>query len=138
MSRLLLLAALLSLVGCNSTARRCENVCTEFMTTCGWTAWPSVEACKAGCEDDLYRRSDAAEVLDCYDAAVAPMPEDAAEDLITRAITEGIFEADEADGSFSYIAEVDRFVEASRCDVFATVQCKVQAVQQPINTPLLP
>ncbi len=127
----------LALVGCNTTSRRCESVCVEFMSTCGWTAWPDVDACKAGCEDDLYRRTDAEEVLDCYEAAVAPLPEEAAEALVTRALTEGIFAAQEDAGTFSYIAEVERYVGASQCDVFAAVQCKVLAVQQPIVTPLL-
>ncbi len=134
--RWLLIAAMLATLGCNNTARRCESVCTEFMTSCGWTAWPSVDACKAGCEDDLYRRSDATEVLDCYEASVAEMTEDEAQELVNRAITEGVFVADATE--FSYIAEVQRVVEASRCDVFATVQCKVQSVQQPVDTPLLP
>jgi hypothetical protein len=128
----------LVLGGCSSTGRRCEAVCTEFMTTCGWTAWPSVDVCKSGCEDDLYRRSDATEVLDCYEAAVAPLSEEEAEALVTRALTEGIFTAQEDAGTFSYIGEVQRTVDASTCDLFATVQCKVQATQQPADAPLLP
>lgn len=127
----------LLLLGCDSTSRRCESVCTEFMTTCGWTAWPTVDACKAGCEDDLYHRSDASEVLDCYEAAVAPLSEEAAEAQVARALTEGMFAAQEAADSFNYILELDRYRTASECDLFATIQCKVLAVQQPVRTPLL-
>lgn len=137
MSRFVLITVVLLLAGCQSTARRCESVCTEFMTTCGWTAWADVDSCKAGCEDDLYRRSDADEVLDCYEAAVAQMPREQAEDVIDQALLEGIFSTQEAANTFNYIREVERFQEASTCDLFATVQCKVQAVQQPIDTPLL-
>lgn len=137
MTRWVLCLVAVLLLGCSSTARRCESVCTEFMTTCGWTAWPSVDVCKAGCEDDLYRRGDASDVLDCYESAIAPLPQEAAEEIVTRALTEGMFRAQEEANTFSYIAEVERYTSASECDLFATIQCKVLAVQQPVNTPLL-
>lgn len=124
----LLLASLVG-PGCASQAKECESVCRRMVSGCGFTAWTSVEQCSSGCVEDMYRRDDADVVLACYMAAVEPPSRAEAEASVDDAVAHGLFEREVMTGTFDREAWVDRAVTDGTCDVFAVVQCKVDAVQ---------
>jgi len=100
-----------------------------MVSGCEFTAWTSVEQCKTGCLEDMYRRADVDEVLACYEAALDPPTRAQAEARVDEAVEHGFFEREVATGTFDRDAWVDRAIEDGTCDVFAVVQCKVDAVQ---------
>lgn len=133
---LLLIAALL---GCGSgdNGPRCEQVCRKFVTVCEWPAWTTVDQCKRGCVDDMYRRSDSAEVLDCYaTAADAPSPEQA-EATLDEAIARGVYDVAIAQGTFDRATATAQVTEQMTCDPFAAVQCKTASVLVRPDLPLV-
>ncbi len=137
MKRTLLLVAVL-LSGCVTNSAECERICSRFVNECGFTAWASVEQCKVGCVEDLYRRTDTAEVIACYDSAVdVPTPE-AAGALVDRAVEAGLFSAQVTAGTFDRNVAVQDAIGHGTCDSFAVLQCKVEAVQVRPTAPLLP
>jgi len=126
------------LTGCVTNGAECERICTRFVTDCGFNAWGSVEQCRVGCVEDLYRRDDAAEVIACYDAAVdAPTTEQAAA-VLDRATDAGLFSEQQAAGTFDRDVAIQDAVGHGTCDPFAVVQCKVEAVQVRPTAPLVP
>ena len=136
--RLLCLTVLLGATGCDPNNSECERLCSRFVNDCGWTAWGSVDQCRIGCTEDLYRRSDASEVIACYDAAVdAPTAEQAAA-VVDRAVEAGLFADAVAAGTFDRDAAVNDAVGHGTCDAFALVQCKVEAVKVRPDAPLVP
>jgi hypothetical protein len=135
--RVATLLGVLALAGCNPWSSRCETLCESLIDGCGFGAWSSVEQCRAGCVDDMYRRSDAEELFSCYEDAVAtPSIEDASR-RVSRAREAGLFDAAIAEGSWDEPGEVQRALELGRCDLFAFVQCKVEAVQVVPRAPLV-
>jgi hypothetical protein len=126
----LLACALLASLGCKSTQPECEAICERFVTECGWTAWPTVESCTAGCVDDLYRRKDADEVLACYHAAADPPSHQAAEARVLQAEEAGLFSRAQAAGTYDREAAILDAIEHGTCDPFAAVDCKVGSVLQ--------
>jgi len=62
---LLLGVSLIVLAGCNPWSSRCETLCSSLMDECGFGAWSSVEQCRMGCVEDMYRRADAKDLLTC-------------------------------------------------------------------------
>ncbi len=125
------LGVVAALVACNPTSQRCEAVCTKFVLGCGWNAWTSVEQCRQGCVEDMYRRDDANEVLDCYVAASDAPAEETAASWVDRAYGAGVFDAKVAAGTYSREEAVEEAIAFGTCDVFAAVQCKVDAVIRP-------
>jgi hypothetical protein len=136
--RLLLLAlvAVLSF-GCVTNGNECEEICTRFVTDCGFNAWGGVEQCRIGCVEDLYRRADADEVLACYHAAVDPPTSEQAEALVDRATEAGFFDDRIEAQTFVRADAVTEAIGNGTCDAFAVVQCKVEAVQVRPTAPLL-
>ena len=133
---LVLCLGLMALAGCSDVPERCETICYRFVDDCGFTAWSGVEQCTAGCLEDMYRRTDADDVLDCYQAAVDPPTREQAEIRVDRALEAGLL------GEVSFVpfdreATIDQAVASGTCDMFAVVQCKVDAVQVPASGPLL-
>ena len=137
MKRLLLLAALLC-SGCVTNNAECERMCGRFVNECGFNAWASVEQCRVGCVEDLYRRTDAAEVIACYDAAVDVPTAEQAGALVDRATEAGLFSEQITAGTFDRNTAVQQAIVNGTCDAFAVVQCKVEAVQVRPTAPLLP
>ncbi len=135
---LALAAAVGLLAGCNPHADECESICRQFVVGCEFTAWPTAEQCRAGCEEDMYRRDDAADVFACYEAAVAPPSRIEAGARVDAAVDRGFFAEEIAAGTWDREATIDAAVEAGTCDLFAVVQCKVEAVQVRPDPPLLP
>ena len=133
---LLLMACLGS--GCVTNGAECERICARFVTECGFNAWTSVEQCRVGCVEDLYRRDDADEVLACYDAAIDVPTSDQAGALVDRAAAAGLFAEQVAAGTFDRAAAVQEAIVHGTCDPFAVVQCKVEAVQVRPDAPLVP
>jgi len=123
-----LIVLLLLLAGCETTSSKCEDVCEQFVTDCGFSGWPTVTACRAGCVEDLYRRDDVDEVLACYRAAVAPPTPAEAQERVDEAVAEGLFDRAIVAGTFDLEATVQEAIEWGTCDAFAVVQCKVDAV----------
>ena len=123
-------ALLLSLAaGCNPSQSGCESICRQLITGCEFTAWSSAEQCQAGCVEDMYRRSDAEDVLACYQAAIDPISRAEAEDRVDRALEKGALGGLTLSDGIDREAVIQQTLEASSCDVFAVVQCKVEAVQ---------
>jgi len=115
--------------GCSPTEKRCEEVCLQFVSDCGWTAWENLAQCQVGCVDDTYRRDDADELLDCYaKAASTPSLEESAA-LVDQAIEAGVFAIEQASGAFDRDAAITAAVEQGTCDAFAVVQCRADAVK---------
>ncbi|GEM_PF-1810457 len=131
------LAALL-LPGCVTNGAECERICGRFVNDCGFNAWNSVEQCRVGCVEDLYRRTDAAEVIACYDAAVDAPSEEEAGALVDRAVDAGLFSEQQAAGTFVRATAVQEAIGHGTCDPFAVVQCKVEAVKVRPDAPLVP
>jgi hypothetical protein len=133
----LLLLALALFCGCNPWSNRCETLCSGLMDTCSFGAWSSVEQCRMGCVDDMYRRSDASELFACYESAIAaPSPGEASQ-RVARARAAGLFDATIAAGTWDEETEVTRALELGTCDLFAFGQCKVDAVQVVPEAPLV-
>lgn len=128
---LLLLIALACAAGCNPHATECEAICRKFVSGCEFSAWSSVTQCQDGCMEDMYRRSDADEVLACYTAAVEEPARASVETQLDRALAHGFFADEVAAGTFDREAKVTEGIAAGTCDLFAVVQCKVDAVQEP-------
>ncbi|MEE2828594.1 MAG: hypothetical protein VX498_05370 [Myxococcota bacterium] len=137
---LLLMLALLTTAssGCNPWSSRCESLCVRLVDECGFNAWSSAEQCRLGCVDDMYRRTDAEELLGCYEAAVDPPSHEEAAELVNRALQAGFLAPPIDDQPLDVDAEIERAVAFGTCDVFSFVQCKVEAVQVPPSSPLLP
>lgn len=134
---LILLSATLGLVGCNPWSERCENLCTQLMNDCEYSAWATTEQCRQGCTDDLYRRDDAADVMTCYESAVAVPSAEEAASRVARAREAGLFDKAIEAGTWDQTAEEARAVELGTCDLFAFVQCKVGAVQVEPKLPMI-
>jgi hypothetical protein len=133
---LLLLLGLVALAGCSDVPDRCDAICSRFVVDCEFTAWSSVDQCAAGCVEDMYRRTDAHDVLDCYHAAVDTPTAQQSEARVDRALEAGLL------GEASFIpfdraAAVDQAMSAGTCDMFAVVQCKAESVQVPASGALL-
>jgi len=97
---------------------------------CEFSAWSSVTQCTDGCIEDMYRRDDATEVLACYAAAVDEPPRAEVEATLEVALAHGFFADEVAAGTFDREARVTAGIAAGTCDLFAVVQCKVDAVQE--------
>jgi hypothetical protein len=139
MLRTLLLLAIASfVVGCNPHADACDSICRRFVAGCDFSAWSSVQQCTDGCVEDMYRRDDVEEVLACYEAAVDAPTRAQVEATIDRALEHGFFVDEVAAGTFDRNARVTAGIEAGTCDLFAVVQCKVDAVQKPPSGLFLP
>ncbi len=139
MKRFALLVLVAALAGCGSgdSGPRCDQVCRKFVNICEWPAWTSVEQCKRGCLDDMYRRSDAQEVLDCYAAAAdAPSP-DTVELTLDQALAQGVYDVAIAQGTFERGRAAAQLTEQMTCDPFAAVQCKTAAVLVRPDLPLV-
>ncbi|MCP4871184.1 MAG: hypothetical protein GY898_20945 [Proteobacteria bacterium] len=134
---LLLLLSLTFAVGCNPHAEGCEAVCRKFVSGCEFSAWSNVTQCQEGCMEDMYRRSDATEVLACYTAAVDAPARASVEATLDRALEHGFFADEVTAGTFDREAKVAEGIEAGTCDLFAVVQCKVDAVQIAPTGPFL-
>lgn len=132
---LVLLVTILS--GCNQWSSRCETLCTSLFNDCSLEAWSSIEQCRLGCVEDMYRRNDAKDLFTCYETALAPPTLEEAATRVTRAQQAGLFEAEIAAGTWDEEAEVQRALELGSCDLFAFVQCKVEAVQVVPTAPLV-
>jgi len=85
----------------------------------------------------MYRRDDAKDLLACYETALAPPTLEEATTRVTRAQQAGLFAAEIAAGTWNEEAEVQRALELGSCDLFAFVQCKVEAVQVVPTAPLV-
>lgn len=132
------LALATSLGACSSSSARCESLCTQLVDECGYSAWTSVDQCRSGCVDDMYRRSDADEVLGCYEEALAVPSREEAATRVNRARQAGLFDRAVENGTWDEEAEIDRAIDLGTCDLFSFVQCKVEAVQATPESPLLP
>ena len=130
----LALAALLA--GCDDHSDGCESVCRSFLFDCGVTAWADVEQCTAGSGEDLYRRTDADEVLACYEAAIAVPTRAQAEAKVDAAFEAGLF-GEILIGMPDRDTLVEQAIQSGTCDVFEVVQCKVEAVQEPASGALI-
>jgi len=133
----LLLSALALLGGCNPWSTRCETLCSSLIDDCGFGAWSSTEQCRSGCIEDMYRRSDAKDLFACYESAVAAPNDEEAARRVTRAQAAGLFDSAIAEGTWDEAAEVTRAKDLGTCDLFAFVQCKVEAVQVVPQAPLV-
>lgn len=133
---LVLLALLMS--GCVTNGAECERICGRFVSDCGFNAWGSVEQCRIGCVEDLYRRTDAEAVIACYDAAVDAPTEELAGVTVDRATEAGLFADAQAAGTFDRATAITEAIGHGTCDTFAVVQCKVDAVQVRPDVPLVP
>ena len=127
---------LLALAGCSDTEQECEAICARFIDECGFTAWSGVEQCTAGCVEDMYRRDDGDSVFACYHAAVDAPDRAVAEARVDRAIEAGLFDAPSM-VPFDKEGAIDEAVAVGTCDLFAVIQCKVEAVQVPVSGALL-
>ncbi len=137
MNRALLVALLLGvLAGCSDVPDQCEAICSRFLNECGFVAWSGVEQCAAGCVEDMYRRDDTDQVFACYHAAVDPPTTAEAEARVDRAIEAGLFDQPSV-VPFDKQAVIDEAIDSGTCDLFAVVQCKVDAVQVPAPGALL-
>ena len=132
-----LLVTTLGLLGCNPWSERCESLCTQLMNECQYSAWATTEQCRKGCTDDLYRRDDAAEVMSCYENAVAVPSSEEAASRVARAREAGLFDKAIEAGTWDQATEEARAVQLGTCDLFAFVQCKVGAVQVEPTLPLI-
>lgn len=140
MTRIALLLACALLFGCGGSGDsgpRCEQVCRKFVNVCGWPAWTSVEQCKRGCLEDMYRRSDANEVLDCYAAAADPPTTEAVNAAVDEAVARGVYDSGISQGTFDRAAALSQMTEQMTCDPFAAVQCKTDAVLVRPDLPLV-
>ncbi len=139
MKRLTLLVLLAALIGCGSgdNGPRCEQICRKFVNVCEWPAWTSVEQCKQGCLDDMYRRSDAAEVLNCYAAAADPPTQEVVQASVDEALARGVYGVAISQGTFNREQAELRALEQMTCDPFAAVQCKTEAVLVQPDLPLV-
>ena len=137
-SLLALSILLLGTAGCVTNSAECERLCTRFVSDCGFNAWGSVEQCRVGCVEDLYRRTDADAVIACYDAAVDVPTVEQAGALVDRAVEAGLFSEQVTAGTFDRGAAVVDAQTHGTCDAFAVVQCKVEAVQVRADAPLVP
>jgi hypothetical protein len=135
--QVLLVLVALALTGCNSWSSRCETLCTSLFNDCSLEAWSSIEQCRLGCVEDMYRRDDASDIFTCYEAALAPPTLEAATARVNRAREAGLFESEIAAGTWDEEGEVQRALELGSCDLFAFVQCKVEAVQVVPTAPLV-
>jgi hypothetical protein len=133
----LVLALGLAAPACSPVASRCDEVCRRFVQTCQWNAWTSVDQCSQGCRDDLYRRDDAQEVLDCYERAADPATDEEAEAAVDAAIQAGFWQEERDAGTFDRAGRVAEAKAASECSPFEAVQCKVDAVLVDPKLPLL-
>ena len=133
---LLVSLGLLALAGCSDVPDQCDAICARFVTECGFTAWSGVDQCAAGCVEDMYRRDDSEQVLACYHAAVDAPTRAAAEARVDRAIEAGLFDQPSV-VPFDKTALVDEAMDSGTCDLFAVIQCKVEAVQVPASGALL-
>jgi len=129
--------ALVSVAGCNPNAKECEAICRRFVSGCGFGAWSSVEQCQSGCVEDMYRRTDVDAVMACYEAAVDAPTREQAEAKVDAAIDGGFFGLQVADGTFDRESLVVGAIESGTCDVFAVIQCKVEAVQERPSGPFI-
>ena len=125
------------LAGCNPWSSQCEDLCSSVMDDCGFGAWSSVEQCRLGCIDDMYRRTDAKQLIACYEAAVAAPTVEEATTRVNRARQAGLFDAAIEAGTWDEQAEIQRASELGTCDIFSFVQCKVEAVQVVPKAPLV-
>ncbi len=139
MKRFAILWFAVALVGCGSgdNGPRCEQICRKFVTVCEWPAWTSVEQCKRGCLDDMYRRADAAEVLDCYAAAADAPTAELVQQTLDEAIALGVYDVAVAQGTFDRAQAAIQMTEQMTCDPFAAVQCKTSAVLVRPDLPLV-
>jgi hypothetical protein len=85
----------------------------------------------------MYRRSDAKDLFACYESAVAAPNDEEAARRVTRAQAAGLFDSAIAEGTWDEAAEVTRAKDLGTCDLFAFVQCKVEAVQVVPQAPLV-
>ncbi len=123
--------------GCNPWATRCETLCSSLIDECGFGAWSSTEQCRSGCIEDMYRRADAKDLFTCYESAVAAPDDAEAAQRVARAQAAGLFDSAIAAGTWDEAAEVTRAKTLGTCDLFAFVQCKVEAVQVVPEAPLV-
>lgn len=134
---IIVLIALLAGCGGGDNGPRCEQVCRKFVNVCEWPAWTSVEQCKRGCLEDMYRRNDADAVLDCYAAAADPPTTEAVEAAVDEAIARGVYATGISQGTFDRAAAISQTTEQMTCDPFAAVQCKTDAVLVRPDLPLV-
>ena len=133
----LLLTILLGVGACNPWSSRCEDLCSQLKEDCNFSAWATSEQCRQGCVDDMYRRDDAEELFACYERAVAVPSADEAIARVAQAQQAGLFDKAIEAGSWDQASEEARAIELGTCDLFAFVQCKVEAVQVAPQLPLL-
>lgn len=131
------LPLLVLLAGCATAASKCEDLCVRLVDDCAFTAWPSVESCRVGCMDDLYRRDDVDDVLGCYHAALDGPTEAVAEAKVTEALDAGYWAAEVEAGTFDRPARVQQVRADGRCDPFAVVQCRIDSAGDEAPSPLL-
>ena len=138
MRRLLPLLLAFTLLGCTqNNGPRCERLCSKFVNTCAWPAWTSVEQCKQGCIEDLYRRDDAEAVLDCYEEAADPPSAEAAAAAVDEALLIGVYDVQLFQGTFDRERAEEQMTERLTCDPFAAVQCKTRSVLTRPELPLV-
>ncbi len=134
---LLALLAVLALSGCNPNRNTCHALCSKFVNTCGWPAWTSVDQCRQGCMDDLYRRDDGNELIACYNAAADPPSAEVAGARVDLAVEQGVYDLQILQGTFDRASAVADMTQKMTCDPFAAVQCKTEAVLVEPDLPLV-
>ncbi len=132
-----LLLGLALVAGCSPHRNQCQALCSKMVNTCGWPAWTSVDQCREGCQDDLYRRDDADELIACYHAAADPPSPEEAGARVDLGIEQGVYDAQIAQGTFDRDTAIASLTERMTCDPFAAVQCKTNAVLVRPDLPLV-
>jgi len=138
MRSLLLMMVVVMGLGCQPNRNECQALCSKLVNTCGWPAWTSVDQCREGCLDDLYRRDDSEELIACYNEAADPPTIEAANARVDLAVAQGVFDAQIAQGTFTRESAMAQMTEKMTCDPFAAVQCKTEAVLVRPDLPLVP